>query len=208
MVTGEELGLFAAILRADVNGRKAYQELTESAEFLHPISYPEIDTASFQALLLPGGHAPGVKPYLESELLQSRVVEMFAAEKPVGAICHGVVLATRSRSKGRSVLYGRKTTALTQRLELTGWILTRLWLGNYYRTYPQTVEGEVREALAKPHDFVKGPLSWFRDSPKKPKRGFTVLDGSYLSARWPGDAHRFGHEFAQLLPPVSGFPTP
>jgi len=29
--------------------------------------------------------------------------------------------------------------------------------------------------------------------------GFTVRDGQYLSARWPGDAHRFAHELAGML---------
>jgi hypothetical protein len=26
-----------------------------------------------------------------------------------------------------------------------------------------------------------------------------VRDGCYLSARWPGDAHRFAHELAGML---------
>jgi len=26
-----------------------------------------------------------------------------------------------------------------------------------------------------------------------------VRDGNYLSARWPGDAHRFAHELAAML---------
>jgi hypothetical protein len=29
--------------------------------------------------------------------------------------------------------------------------------------------------------------------------GFTVRDGEYLSARWPGDAHRFAAEFAAMI---------
>jgi hypothetical protein len=29
--------------------------------------------------------------------------------------------------------------------------------------------------------------------------GFTVRDGHYLSARWPGDAHRFASEFAAMI---------
>ena len=48
-------------------------------------------------------------------------------------------------------------------------------------------------------DFQRGPLSATRDSPSNLAAGFTVRDGAYLSARWPGDAHRFGHELAALL---------
>ena len=33
------------------------------------------------------------------------------------------------------------------------------------------------------------------DAPEQLERGFTVRDGQYLSARWPGDAHRFAVEF-------------
>ncbi|MGB7740282.1 MAG: type 1 glutamine amidotransferase domain-containing protein, partial [Steroidobacteraceae bacterium] len=135
ILTGRGLGVLAPVLKADANGRQAYAEMAASPEFLHPITYAQSRIADVQGLLLPGGHAPGMKPYLESTQLQSLVVAAFAAQIPVGAICHGVVLAARSRNAdGRSVLYGRKTTALTKPMELTAWSLTRAWLGDYYRT--------------------------------------------------------------------------
>jgi len=200
MVTGKGLGILSPFLSADTNGRKDYRELEGNHEFQHPIAYGEIDTEGFQALVLPGGHAPGMKPYLESKLLQEKVVEFFHQAKPVGAICHGVLVAARScASPGRSVLFGKKTTALLKRMELGAWALTCAWLKSYYRTYPKTVEDEVKEALASPEDFVKGPTGVTRDSPRNLAAGFTVLDGQYLSARWPGDAHRFGSELARLL---------
>jgi protease I len=200
MVTGAGLGLLAPLLRADANGRAAYAELEASGEFQRPIPYARIDSAAFQAVLLPGGHAPGMRPYLESPLLQARLVEFFADDKPVGAICHGVLLAARARAaSGRSILFGRKTTGLTKLLELSAWALTCAWLGRYYRTYPETVEDEVKGVLAGAADFDRGPLSLTRDSPDNLGAGFTVRDGRYLSARWPGDAHRFGVEFARLV---------
>src|SRR3546814_13138878 len=65
----------------------------------------------------------------------------FAADKPVAAICHGVLLAARSkRADGRSVLHGRKTTALSWRHERTASAFAhvgRFWDRNYYRTYPE-----------------------------------------------------------------------
>ena len=141
-----------------------------------------------------------MREYLELNQLQSIVAGFFARGQPVGAICHGVLLAARSRrNDGKSVLYGKKTTALTKFMELTGWALTCLYLGNYFRTYPTTVEDEVRSALAAPDDFIRGPISVTRDSPGNLQVGFTVRDGNYLSARWPGDAHRFSSEFASML---------
>jgi len=175
--------------------------MSRSGEFQHPVSHRDIHTENLDALILPGGHASGMRPYLESNQLQSIVTDLFEQNRPVGAICHGVLLAARSRAAdGKSVLFGRKTTALTKIMELTAWALTCLYLGNYYRTYPVTVEDEVRGALAAPEHFIRGPIiSIIRDSPDNLAAGFTVRDGNYLSARWPGDSHRFAHEFAAML---------
>jgi len=200
MVTGEGLGILAPLLRADANGRSAYERMAQSAEFTHPIAYADIRAADIDAAILPGGHAPGMRPYLEAVPLQSFIAEMFARERPVGAICHGALLAARSRNQsGRSVLYGRKTTGLTRTMELSAWVLTCVYLGSYYRTYPTTVEDEIRAALTRPDDFISGPPSLRRDSPAHLELGFTVRDQNYLSARWPGDAHRFAGEFAAML---------
>jgi protease I len=201
MLTGKGLCLFAPFLQANAAARGDYEEMKQSPEFGHPISYEEMRTKTFDALLLPGGHAPRMREYLESTLVQAKVAEMAQANKPIGAICHGVLVAARSRTaEGKSVLFGRKTTALTRAQELFAWRLTKLWLRDYYRTYPETtVEDEVKQNLANPQDFDRGPLSITRDSPKNLKAGFTVRDGCFLFARWPGDAHRFGNEFADMV---------
>lgn len=200
MVTGHGLGLLARLLKADRNGRAAYDGMIESPGFRRPIRHEDVRAEAFDALLLPGGHAKGMRPYLESAPLQAAVAGFFARDKPVAAICHGVLLAARARgAAGRSVLFGRKTTGLTKRMELGAWALTALYLGDYYRTYRLTVEDEVRGRLARREDFVTGPTSLSRDAPERPDLGFTLRDGHYLSARWPGDAHRFAADFATML---------
>ena len=200
MVTGKGLGLLAPVLRANEAGRGAYAAMSASAAFKTPIAYDAIRVEDFDALLLPGGHAKGMRPYLESAVLQTQVAAFFAAAKPIAAICHGVLLAARSRTReGKSVLSGRKTTGLTRQMEMTAWRLTALYLGDYYRTYPKPLEDEVRATLAGPADFLPGPRSFARDAMERPEIGFTVRDGNYLSARWPGDAHRFAIEFNAIL---------
>jgi protease I len=200
MITGEGLGIFAALMKADNNGRSAYEEMSSGEEFRHPIAYDDIHPESVDGVVLPDGHAQGMREYLESGRLQSILAGFFARNQPVGAICHGVLLAARSRRRdGKSVLHGKKTTALTKFMELTAWALTCLYLGDYYRTYPTTVEDEVRAVLAGPEHFIRGPISVIRDSPSNLAAGFTVRDGNYLSARWPGDAHRFANEFCAML---------
>lgn len=200
MLTGEGLSLLAPVLRADARGRAAYAQLAADDAFRAPRSYASVSADEFDALLLPGGHDKPMRTYLESPLLHQLTHDFFAADKPVGAICHGVVVAARAkRADGRSVLYGRTTTSLTKKQELLAWRLTRLWLGDYYRTYPETVEDEVRAALAAPGDYMTGPMAVSRDSPADLERGFVVRDGQYVSARWPGDAHRFSAAFLELL---------
>lgn len=200
MVTGQGLGLLSPLLRADANGRGGYEAMTQARAFRLPLRWHDIHARDFDALILPGGHAKGMRPYLESLKLQSVVAEFFAAAKPVGAICHGVLLAARSKAgDGRSVLHGRRTTALRRDQELLAWGLTCAWMGAYYRTYPTPLETEVRSLLAAPEDFEPGPLPLARDKPTDLTAGFTLRDANYLSARWPGDAHRFGHEFGRLL---------
>jgi protease I len=200
IITGNGLGLLGPFMKADDNGRSAYEEMAQVAGFQHPLSYDAIRSDELDALLLPGGHAPGMRPYLELTQLQSVVADFFRAGRPVGAICHGVLVCARScDADGKSVLYGRKTTALTKKVELAARVLTRLHLLNYYQTYSTTVEDEVRAVLANRDDFLGGPAGVRRDSPTKLSVGFTVRDRNYLSARWAGDAHRFAAEFVAML---------
>ena len=208
MLTGAGLGIWKSILMADSNGRQAYTEMIASPAFAAPQCWDDLGERAFDALLLPGGHAPGMKPYLESQVLQDLIVDTFVKRKPLGAICHGVLLVARSRGPdGQSVLLGKKTTALPKQLELTAWAMTGLWLKNYYRTYPTTVQEEVTRALARPTDFLVGPTALVRDAPDKLDVGFTLRDENYLSARWPGDAHRFAVEFGKLLDAAVGAPS-
>ena len=208
MLRGSDLGLLAPMLRAQSNAVADHDRMAQSTGYCTPVAWSDIaagvEAGIFDAMLLPGGHAPGMREYLESTLLQAAVAAFFQRDLPVAAICHGTVLAARSRviegdNAGRSVLYGRRTTGLTRQLEMLAWRLTRHRLGDYYRTYPQTVQDEVTAALRSPLDFLAGPPALLRDSDRLRRVGFTVRDGRYLSARWPGDAHRFAHELVAML---------
>ncbi len=202
MLKGERLGIWKPVLRARKDAVEAYHKLEKSESFCNPLAYTDAQATNFDAILLAGGHDKGVKEYLESEVLQQLIVDFFAAQKPVGAICHGVVLVARSINPetGKSVIYNYKTTSLLKSQELMAYNLTKLWLKDYYLTYPElTVEDEVTSVLADPNHFIKGPLPLFRDSHEQLKRGFFVKDRNYLSARWPGDVYNFSFEFIRML---------
>jgi len=202
MLSGEGLGLLRRVLIAGKAGQDAYDLILKDAQFQHPIHFADINVADYDGLILPGGHAKGMIPYLESVDLAKAIAGFFAADKPVGAICHGVVAACRAKdpATGKSVLHGRKTTSLLNRQELLAHQLTKRKMGDYFLTYPEiTVEDEVVSCLRSPDDFLAGPTPLLRDGPQHLGRGFVVRDGKYTSARWPGDAHAFGTAFLASL---------
>ncbi len=218
-----QLRLIGRMLGANADARRAYGEMIEDAAFRHPLRWDACTAEGIDALLLPGGHrARGMRPYLESGVLQTLIAAAFANAKPVAAICHGVLLVARSKdANGRSVLHGRRTTALTWKLEKAADAIARVcrwWDPNYYRTYVEqpgqprgemSVQAEVTRALASPADFLDVPAGCadyrrktdglHRDSAGDARPAWIVTDGNYVSARWPGDAHRFAATFADLL---------
>lgn len=202
MLNGERLGIWKKLLAARQDAVEAYKGMENSNEFCNPIKYVDVKESDFDALLLPGGHDKGVIEYLESEILQKVVVAFFNFKKPVGAICHGLVLLAKSidSKTNKSVLYNYKTTSLLKKQELTGFNLTRLWLGDYYLTYPKlTVEDEVKSVLSDPDNFVEGPTPILKDTINNLKRGFCHRDRNYVSARWTGDVYNFSLEFIKMM---------
>lgn len=178
-----------------------YEELTRAPEFREPIAWSAIDPARFDGLVLAGGHAPGMRQYLGSPLLQDRVAAFWQLERPVGAICHGVLVLARATaaSTGRSVIAGSRTTCLTKAMERAAFLVTAWRLGRYYRTYPAYVQDEVVAALDDPGQFEAGPRTTKRGTSEDDGPAFVVEDGRYVSARWPGDAYLFARRFEALL---------
>ena len=72
-----------------------------------------------------------------------------------------------------------------------------------------SVQQEVTRALAEESDFVDVPKGTpdyrrktsgrVRDTASDSRPAWVVRDGSYVSARWPGDTHTFARTFADLL---------
>jgi putative intracellular protease/amidase len=180
-----------------------YQELTRTREFSETQAWAELDPAAFDGLLLPGGHAPGMRQYLGSITLQEQVSRFWALGRPVGAICHGVLVLARTRdpAAGGRILADRRTTCLPKYMERSAYLATAWRLGRYYRTYPAYVEDEVKAALDDPaRQFVRGPRTLSaRGTATDDAPAFVVRDRNYVSARWPGDAYLFGRRFRDLL---------
>jgi putative intracellular protease/amidase len=171
-----------------------YRELQEAPEFQAPVAWGDLEPDAFDGLVLAGGHAPGMRQYLGSEELQRQVAAFWALDRPVGAICHGVLVLARS-----GVLAKSRTTCLPKPMERGGYLLTAWRLGRYYRTYPAYVQEEVVAALDDRSQFDGGPPALKRGTATDHRHAFVVEDGRYVSARWPGDAYLFAERFEQLL---------
>jgi len=189
-------GVLFGQLGADPEPISFYRELEASPAFRSPLAWRDVDPGAFDALLLPGGHAPGMRQYLGSAGLQSQVSRFWHTGRPVGAICHGVLVLARA-----GVLAAARTTCLPKYMERSAYLLTFWKLGRYYRTYPEYVEDEVRRGLDDPQaQFVRGPrVLTRRGTATDDTHAFVVEDGRYVSARWPGDAYLFARRFLERL---------
>jgi putative intracellular protease/amidase len=129
--------------------------MAKTAEFLHPLSWssPDFSLDSYNLVFFPGGHEKGVRQIIDSSIIHKQLGEYFpATKKPskkiVAAICHGVmVLSEAQNSEGTSIIHECDTTTLPARFEQVAFWGTRVFLGDYYKTYgvgSDDVEASVR----------------------------------------------------------------
>ena len=194
-------GVLLGRLGAEPEARQFYRQMLDAAEFRAPVSWADLQPGQYDGMILAGGHAPGMRQYLGSGVLRDKVAQYWALGRPVGAICHGVLVLARTPdpATGRSIIAARRTTCLPKYLERGAYYLTAWRLGRYYRTYPQYVQDEVMAALQDPSLFHRGPRTTARGTMTDDRPAFVVEDANYLSARWPGDAYLFAKRFLALL---------
>lgn len=169
-------------LRASRAAAATYRRMAASDAFRAPLAWSDVAMAEYGALVLPGGHAPGIRPYLESPVVQGLAAGFLADGRVVGAICHGVLVVARAGLVGE-----RRVTTLTKPQERIArwWSLPRT--GRRFRTYPQYTEAEVRAAggIIDRGSLLRG--------------GHVIVDGTLVTARVPDDAAAFAGTLADLL---------
>jgi putative intracellular protease/amidase len=185
-------GVLLGQLGAEAEPKALYAEMCGASEYRDTVAWADVDVTRFDALLLPGGHAPGMRQYLGSAVLHQKVAAFAKTGKPLGAICHGPLVLARA-----GVVKGRKLTCLPKYLERVAWYATAWKLGRYYRTYDAYVEDELRAAGA---EFVRGPTALAARGTRTDDRpAFVVQDDNLVTARWPGDAWLFARKLTGLL---------
>jgi putative intracellular protease/amidase len=186
------MGFVRGPLGAGPMGLRDYKRMTATPEYQKPIRYSDINVDDYDAILLTGGHAPGMKQFLESRVLQEKVVQFFKKDKGVGAICHGLLVPARAidPDTGKSVLYNYKTTSLTKLLEVIGYCSTFWLLGRRFRTYDAYVADQVKAALRNPGQYSSGVIPFPR----------VVVDRNLVTSRyWLFDAVPYSVRFAEMV---------
>ncbi|KAK3381791.1 class I glutamine amidotransferase-like protein [Podospora didyma] len=197
-------GITQKLLGAKKSTVELYTKMTQTHEWTLPRSWtaPAFSLAPFDLVFLPGGHDKAVRQIIDSKVMHKLLVDFFPttrkpSRKAVGAVCHGVMVLSESRDAnngGRSVLSDCVTTALPARFEQVAFWGTRVFLGDYYKTYgagSENVEPSVRKALADPQQFKTNTSL----SP------FVAEDSqyNYISARFPGDVELMSQKLVELM---------
>ena len=198
---------------ADAGAISAYKAMLEHPSIQSPMAWATtyFTLEPYNLIFFPGGHEKGVRQVIDSPIVHRHVAKYFPEtlrsaagerlqKKAVGAVCHGVMVLSStmypegSSNAGKSVLHDVDTTALPATFEKVAYYGTKLWLGDYYKTYGAGSEN-VQESVTK----VLNNKSQFKSSTGMSP--FVVEDPKYryISARFPGDAKLLGEKLVQLV---------
>lgn len=128
---------------ANKSACEAYHTMKEDPAIKTPLSWTSSSFSldPFNLLFFPGGHEKGVRQAIDSPIIHKLIASYFPhtrkpSTKSVAAICHGVLAVSNSSlPNGKSVLHDVTTTTLPTTFEVTAYWGTRLFLGDYYKTY-------------------------------------------------------------------------
>ena len=117
--------------------------MAQSEEWQHPRAWTAegFTLDAYDLVHLPGGHDKAVRQIIDSESAHALLADFFPrtkkpGRKVVSAICHGVMVLARTKGPdGESVIRECTTTALPAKFEQIAFWVTRLFLGDYYKTY-------------------------------------------------------------------------
>ncbi|EIW76429.1 class I glutamine amidotransferase-like protein [Coniophora puteana RWD-64-598 SS2] len=212
-------GITGTLLGADAKAKAAYADMAAtSASFKSPKAWtdPAFSLDEYDLVMLPGGHDKGVRQVIDSKAIHDHLARFFpgtsrstdGAKKTVAAICHGVQILALETAKidtdlsasYKSIIHACATTALPSFMETSIYNTTRLFLGDYYKTYgacTPNVEDYVKCGLDNPEkQFSAGPgmLGGKMNEP------FIVEDEGfrYVSGRFPPDAERLAERLQGL----------
>ncbi|WP_223165593.1 type 1 glutamine amidotransferase domain-containing protein [Lentzea indica] len=200
-------GVLFGQLGAEPGPKGFYEQLTEAAEYREPTAWAAVEPAECDGLVLPGGHAPGMRQYLVPSCCRERLPSSGHwtgrwARSATACWCWRV-RRIRAPAAGCSPDAARRACRST-------WSARRTSSprGGVAGTTAPILTYVQEEVVAAGAVFERGPAELSRRGPVELSRrgtaaddtsAFVVRDGNYVSARWPGDAYLFARTFASLL---------
>lgn len=171
--TGEE----QSELPVPETSRRFLQDPNAMAAAKDSRSIDEFDTASFDAIYLPGGHG-AMWDMPNSATLARMIASLFDAGKIVSAVCHGPAgLISAQRGDGRPLVEGKRLNSFTNSEEKA------LGLTN---VVPFLLETRLRELGGR---FESGP-DW---------QPFAVRDGNLITGQNPMSAELLARRVIEAL---------
>lgn len=160
---------------ADAERWSAHLE-TLSGSLEHPLDLSTIDLADYDAVHIPGGHAPMADLATDADL--GRLLTTAASTStPVAALCHGVAALLPAQLDGRWAFAGRRVTGFTDEEERQG---------GYGENIPWSVEGRLRDLGA----VVETGAPW---------SDTVVVDGMLVTGQNPQSSASTATALLQLL---------
>jgi len=137
-----------------------------SQRLANTVPLSSVHAKDFDAVFFPGGHGP-LWDLSQNQASIALVESMFAAGKPVAAVCHGPAALVKAKAPdGRSVVAGR---------EVTGFSNSEEGAVGLTKVVPFLIEDAFKELGAK---YVKGP-DW---------GSFVAVDGLLITGQNPASS--------------------
>lgn len=143
----------------------------------HPLALADVDVASYDAVLIPGGHGP-MEDLAVDRSMGKVLREAHSGDKIIAAICHGpAALLSAADGSGEWPFAGRQVTSLTDEEEtLFGTAANAAWL----------LESRLRDNGVQ---FV-GSVPW---------ESHVVVDGLLITGQNPGSSAELAEELNTML---------
>jgi putative intracellular protease/amidase len=94
------------------SNRRFQDDQSAQQKFKNTLKLEEVNVSEFEALFIPGGHGP-IWDLATNETSGRIILEFLAANKPVGAVCHGPAALIKAAELQPGLLKGKRVTAFT-----------------------------------------------------------------------------------------------